>query len=83
MIECTVSVTDVQDFEKMYLADVATEAELNSDVFGVPMRIDHVGEFQYQALFIARKLIRKSSSYRKRQVFLLFVMVLIRQMKPC
>ena len=34
MIECTVSVTDVQDFEKMYLADVATEAELNSDVFG-------------------------------------------------
>lgn len=55
MIECTVSVTDVQDFEKMYLADVATEAELNSDVFGVPMRIDHVGEFQYQALYYCQK----------------------------
>lgn len=55
MIKCTVSVTDVQDFEKMYLADVATEAELNSDVFGVPMRIDHVGEFQYQALYYCQK----------------------------
>ena len=53
-IKCTVSVTDVQDFEKMYLADVATEAELNSDVFGVPMRIDHVGEYQYQALYYCR-----------------------------
>ena len=51
MIECTVSVTDVQDFEKMYLADVATEAELNSDVFGVPMRIDHVCDFLYLALY--------------------------------
>ena len=53
-IECTVSVTDVQDFEMMYLADVATEAELNSDVFGVPVRIDHVGEYQYQALYYCR-----------------------------
>lgn len=53
-IECIVSVTDVQDFDKMYLADVATEAELNSDVFGVPMRIDHVGEYQYQALYYNR-----------------------------
>lgn len=47
----TIRVTDVMDYEKMYLADVATEAELNSDVFGVPMCIDHTGEYQYQAIY--------------------------------
>lgn len=51
----TISVTDVQDFEKMYLADVATDAELNSDVFGVPMCIDHTGEFQYKAYYYCEK----------------------------
>lgn len=54
-IKCTISVTDVMDFEKMYLADVATDAELNSDVFGVPMRIDHVGEFKYEAIYYNRE----------------------------
>ena len=47
----TIRVTDVMDYEKMYIADVATEAELNSDVFGVPMCIDHTGEYQYQAIY--------------------------------
>ena len=47
----TIRVTDVMDYEKMYLADVATEAELNSDVFGVPMCIDHTGEYEYQAIY--------------------------------
>ncbi len=50
-VKCTISVTDIIDFEKMYLADVATEAELNSDVFGVPMVINHVGEYQYKARY--------------------------------
>ncbi len=45
----TISISELQDFDKMWLADVATTAELNSDVFGVPMLIDHVGEFEYQA----------------------------------
>ena len=34
-------VQELPDFEKMYLADVATAPELNSDVFGVPMLCDH------------------------------------------
>lgn len=51
----TISVTDIIDFEKMYLADVATAAELNSDVFGVPMRIDHIGAYQYKAKYYCQK----------------------------
>ncbi len=47
----TISVTDVMDYDKMYICDVATEAELTSDVFGVPMCIDHTGEYQYQAIY--------------------------------
>lgn len=50
-----ISVTDIIDFEKMYLADVATVAELNSDVFGVPMRIEHIGEYQYRARYYCQK----------------------------
>ena len=51
----TISVTDILDFEKMYLADVATVAELNSDIFGVPMRIDHIGACQYKAKYYCQK----------------------------
>lgn len=54
-IKCTISVTDVADFEKMYLADVATDADLNNDVFGVPMLVNHVGEYQYEALYYNAK----------------------------
>ena len=39
------------DFPKMYLADVATVEELNSDIFGVPMVINHTGEYQYRARY--------------------------------
>ena len=35
----------------MYLADVATVEELNSDIFGVPMVINHTGEYQYRARY--------------------------------
>ena len=49
-ISCTISVTDVVDFPKMYLADVpkGDVAALTSDVFGVPMVINHTGEYQYK-----------------------------------
>lgn len=50
-VSCVIAVDELQDYERMYLADVATAEELNSDVFGVPMRIDHVGEFQYRARY--------------------------------
>ena len=49
--EFTISVSEMPDFAKMYLADVKTAAELNSDVFGVPMVINHTGEYQYQARY--------------------------------
>lgn len=47
----TINVSEMPDFPKMYLADVKTTAELNSDVFGVPMVISHTGEFQYRARY--------------------------------
>ncbi|MDL2208982.1 hypothetical protein LJB97_05110, partial [Parabacteroides sp. OttesenSCG-928-O15] len=50
-----ISVSELQDFEKMYLADVATVAELNSDVFGVPMLIEHIGEYEYKARYYCSK----------------------------
>lgn len=45
------SIAGLKDFEKLYLADVETVEELNSDVFGVPMLIEHTGEFQYEARY--------------------------------
>lgn len=48
---CNVTVSEMPDFEKMYLADVKTDEELNSDVFGVPMVINHTGEYQYKARY--------------------------------
>ena len=47
----TINVSEMPDFSKMYLADVKTVEELNSDVFGVPMLINHTGEFQYRARY--------------------------------
>lgn len=46
-----ISVSEMPDFPKMYLADVKTVEELNSDVFGVPMVIEHSGEFEYRARY--------------------------------
>ena len=40
-IESIVSVDKMPDFEKMYLADVKTAEELNSDLMGVPMFVEH------------------------------------------
>lgn len=49
-----ISVSEMPDFEKMYLADVGTVEELNSDVFGVPMRIERTGEYQYKANYYSQ-----------------------------
>lgn len=54
-ITSRISVGALPDFEKLYLCDVATAAELNSDVFGVPMLIDHVGEYKYRARYYNEK----------------------------
>lgn len=44
-------VTDLPDFNYMYLADVATDAELTADVYGVPMLINHTGVYEYTAYY--------------------------------
>ena len=54
-VSSIVNVSELPDFEKMYLADVATPAELNSDLFGVPMLVDHVGKYTYQARYYNKK----------------------------
>lgn len=44
-----IKVSDLPDFSRMYLADVDNVADLSSDVYGVPMLIDHTGAYQYTA----------------------------------
>ncbi|MGP1536598.1 hypothetical protein [Bacteroides heparinolyticus] len=48
-------VSEMPDFPKMYLADVATVEELNSDVFGVPMLIAHTAPYRYTAKYYNRE----------------------------
>ena len=49
MAQSTVNVDEMPDFEKMYLADVESAKDLTSDVYGVPMVIDHTGPYAYTA----------------------------------
>lgn len=46
-----VKVEELPDFDVIYLADVATAAELNSDVFGVPMAMDHIAPYKYRVRY--------------------------------
>ncbi len=39
------------DFDKMYLSDVATEADLTTDLFGVPMLIEKVAPMTFSAQY--------------------------------
>ena len=39
------------DFPKMYLSDVTGESQLTTDLYGVPMLIDHPEEFVYEARY--------------------------------
>ena len=75
----TISVSEMPDFPKMYLADVATVEELNSDIFGVPMVINHRASTNIVHVIIIKLPVRKFSSYRKRQTLLLSVLALIRR----
>ena len=51
----TIHVSDMPDFAKMYLADVSNTAQLSSDLFGVPMLIEHTGVYQYRARYYNQK----------------------------
>jgi len=53
--KATIKVSEMPDFEKMYLADVTDAADLVSDVYGVPMLIDHTGAYQYTARYYNQK----------------------------
>ncbi len=52
---CTITVSEMPDFSKMYLADVSTASALTSDLFGVPMLIEHTGAYQYRARYYNQK----------------------------
>jgi hypothetical protein len=47
----TITISEMPDFEKMYLADVKTATELNSDLFGVPMVVEHIDAYTYEAKY--------------------------------
>lgn len=56
----SVSIEESLRFNKMYLADVTTDAELNSDVFGVPMLINGASDpalegVVFEALYYSRQ----------------------------
>lgn len=40
---------------KLWLCDVEDQADLSSDVFGVPMLIDNIGEYEYAARYFNEK----------------------------
>lgn len=51
----TVTVSDTPDYPRLWLADVKTTAELNSDVMGVPMLIDRTAPYKYEARYYNEK----------------------------
>ncbi len=50
-LDIDVTISTSLDYAKMYLVDVSTVEELNSDLFGVPMLIDKTAPFTYEALY--------------------------------
>ncbi len=54
-VESTLSVSELPDFNVIYLCDVETAAELNSDVFGVPMAMDHFAPYSYRVRYYNEK----------------------------
>ena len=50
-----IKVSQTADYPKMWLADVKTAEELNSDVMGVPMLIDRIAPYKYEARYYNEK----------------------------
>lgn len=46
-----ITVSEMPDFSKMYLIDVTNASQLNSDIFGIPMLIEHTGAYTYRARY--------------------------------
>lgn len=51
----TISVSEMPDFSKMYLADVKSVTQLNNDVFGIPMLIERTDAYTYKARYYCEK----------------------------
>ena len=47
-------ISELVDFEEMYLADVMNERDLTSDIMGVPMLCKHTGAYTYVAEYYNR-----------------------------
>lgn len=54
-VSSVVNVDQTPDFDKLWLCDVANPSQLNSDIFGVPMLVDHTGPYQYSARYYNEK----------------------------
>ena len=50
-----INVMALPDFDAIYLADVESATELNADLFGVPVAMDHVGKFKYRVRYYNEK----------------------------
>lgn len=50
-----IAVANLPNYPKMYLADVDTDKDLNTDLFGVPMLIDKTGDYTFSAKYYAEK----------------------------
>lgn len=55
-VNSTIKVSDLPDFSRMYLADVENTEDLNTDLYGVPMLIDHTGKYEYIAHYYNKKV---------------------------
>ena len=53
--ESVIAVSEMPDFQKMYLADVETSMALNSDIVGIPMLIERINPFTYKARYYSAK----------------------------
>lgn len=46
-----INVSEMPDFPKMYLTDVNEASQLTSDLYGIPMLIDHTAPYTYSAKY--------------------------------
>lgn len=53
-VKAVISVSELPDFPKIYLADVDDAAKLNSDLFGVPMMVRRTAEYEYTAYYYSK-----------------------------
>lgn len=47
----TINVSEMPDFPKMYITDVANASQLTTDLYGIPMLIDRIAPYTYSARY--------------------------------